>query len=231
MSDVSQGPGWWVASDGKWYPPQATPGTVTPPLSQPVPGQAPAPKKRGRGCLYGVLGVLALIVIIIVIAALTGNGDKSPNGASPTTLESTSAPGNTTAPGSPGARYKIGDTAKTGDFEVTVYGAKDPQPSTSQFSTPSSGSHFVSADVQITNPGTAQRSFSSLLGFHLLDSVNRQYDENITSGVTPGAPEGEIAGGQSIRGFVVFEVPDGTTGLKLRVQGGLTAAGAVFSLQ
>jgi hypothetical protein len=21
MSDVSQGPGWWQASDGKWYPP------------------------------------------------------------------------------------------------------------------------------------------------------------------------------------------------------------------
>jgi hypothetical protein len=21
MSDVSHGPGWWVASDGKWYPP------------------------------------------------------------------------------------------------------------------------------------------------------------------------------------------------------------------
>lgn len=27
MSDVSQGPGWWQASDGKWYPPKMTPGT------------------------------------------------------------------------------------------------------------------------------------------------------------------------------------------------------------
>lgn len=25
MSDVSQGPGWWIASDGKWYPPQPPP--------------------------------------------------------------------------------------------------------------------------------------------------------------------------------------------------------------
>jgi Domain of unknown function (DUF4190) len=23
MSDTSQGPGWWLASDGKWYPPEA----------------------------------------------------------------------------------------------------------------------------------------------------------------------------------------------------------------
>ncbi|MCL4448270.1 MAG: DUF4282 domain-containing protein [Actinobacteria bacterium] len=25
MSDVSQGPGWWQAADGKWYPPEAHP--------------------------------------------------------------------------------------------------------------------------------------------------------------------------------------------------------------
>ena len=25
MSDVSQGPGWWIASDGQWYPPELHP--------------------------------------------------------------------------------------------------------------------------------------------------------------------------------------------------------------
>ncbi len=30
MSDASQGPGWWLASDGKWYPPELWTG---PPLS------------------------------------------------------------------------------------------------------------------------------------------------------------------------------------------------------
>ena len=30
MSDVSQGPGWWLASDGKWYSPQQSPGVVDP---------------------------------------------------------------------------------------------------------------------------------------------------------------------------------------------------------
>ena len=39
------------------------------------------------------------------------------------------------------------------------------------------------------------------------------------AGLTPGAPEGTIASGQSVRGFVAFEVPNGATGLKLRVQG------------
>jgi hypothetical protein len=27
-ADASQGPGWWQASDGKWYPPEAQPGTA-----------------------------------------------------------------------------------------------------------------------------------------------------------------------------------------------------------
>ena len=31
MSDVSQGPGWWQASDGKWYSPEQAPGYQAPP--------------------------------------------------------------------------------------------------------------------------------------------------------------------------------------------------------
>ena len=37
MSDRSEGPGWWIASDGKWYPPELhpsvrdTPDAVAPP--------------------------------------------------------------------------------------------------------------------------------------------------------------------------------------------------------
>jgi hypothetical protein len=37
MSDQSQGPGWWMASDGKWYPPETHP-DYTPPPPPPPPG-------------------------------------------------------------------------------------------------------------------------------------------------------------------------------------------------
>ena len=36
MSDQAQGPGWWQASDGNWYPPQAAPQPL-PPTTQGVP--------------------------------------------------------------------------------------------------------------------------------------------------------------------------------------------------
>ena len=42
MSDVSQGPGWWIASDGKWYPPQQHPDYRPPAPPQP-PTQAAQP--------------------------------------------------------------------------------------------------------------------------------------------------------------------------------------------
>lgn len=48
MSDTSQGPGWWLASDGKWYPPELWTGPATtgpaaqgPPNSYPVQGGVP----------------------------------------------------------------------------------------------------------------------------------------------------------------------------------------------
>jgi hypothetical protein len=92
VSDSSQGSGWWLASDGKWYPPQAaapaaptapTAGTapagatVTAPVGtappgaipgQAVPGQAPpvAPSSSGRGCLMAVLIGLAVIFVLAV---------------------------------------------------------------------------------------------------------------------------------------------------------------------
>ena len=45
MSDVSQGPGWWLASDGKWYPPQQAPQQT---IAPPQPAAAPAPGGADR---------------------------------------------------------------------------------------------------------------------------------------------------------------------------------------
>ena len=53
MSETSQGPGWWMASDGRWYPPELHPGSVppapVPPLpdygfSTPPPARKPGPR-------------------------------------------------------------------------------------------------------------------------------------------------------------------------------------------
>jgi len=43
MSDTSQGPGWWLASDGRWYPPHLY---SSPAESPPIPSSWPAPDDR-----------------------------------------------------------------------------------------------------------------------------------------------------------------------------------------
>ncbi|WP_421119961.1 DUF4190 domain-containing protein [Aquihabitans daechungensis] len=55
MSDVSQGPGWWQASDGRWYPPTAKPGTAASvPERAPMPGyRPPAVPPTGPPSPYG----------------------------------------------------------------------------------------------------------------------------------------------------------------------------------
>lgn len=49
MSDVQQGPGWWQASDGKWYPPESRPqpAPLPPPIAPPLPGIQAQPPRRG----------------------------------------------------------------------------------------------------------------------------------------------------------------------------------------
>jgi hypothetical protein len=41
MSDTPQGPGWWLASDGKFYPPESAPGGAAAP-GDPAPGSSPS---------------------------------------------------------------------------------------------------------------------------------------------------------------------------------------------
>lgn len=46
MSETSQGEGWWLASDGKWYPPQSQPPPV---VTAPAPAYRPMdPSRPGK---------------------------------------------------------------------------------------------------------------------------------------------------------------------------------------
>lgn len=81
MSDVSQGPGWWQASDGKWYPPDQTPGGAP---QVPGPGVPGSPGGGGvpaashgplaewpQRVIALLLDVVFLIPLMIVYAIMT----------------------------------------------------------------------------------------------------------------------------------------------------------------
>jgi hypothetical protein len=57
MSDTSQGPGWWLASDGKWYPPELwTGGPGTGPPGSPAGSGGNAQLESGGTPAYGYGG-------------------------------------------------------------------------------------------------------------------------------------------------------------------------------
>lgn len=87
MSDTSQGPGWWQASDGKWYPPEQASGSAPQAQQawQPGPGQPgfdPNQKSKLTAGLLGIflggfgvhrfyLGYTQIGIIQIVVTVLT----------------------------------------------------------------------------------------------------------------------------------------------------------------
>ena len=101
-AETSQGPGWWQASDGKWYPPEQTP--AVPATPQPTPAApatptAPPPSSDTKGpgffsrlfdvsmtsfitpSIIKVLFVLGIVVISIVSLVLLIAGAQADGGA------------------------------------------------------------------------------------------------------------------------------------------------------
>jgi hypothetical protein len=71
MSDSSQGPGWWQASDGRWYPPQSHPdqqATPAPTYGAPPPAAygAPVATKSGMPGWVKALLILGGILVLLV---------------------------------------------------------------------------------------------------------------------------------------------------------------------
>ncbi len=68
--DTPSGPGWWQASDGKWYPPEAAPAAPPPPSARP----ASSP-------LMPIVMIAAVVVLVAGVAlalfgAITGGVDE-----------------------------------------------------------------------------------------------------------------------------------------------------------
>ena len=67
MSNVSQGPGWWQASDDRWYPPEAQPGGSTPAGAGPYGRGAPGAGSLLLNIIWLVLSGFWLALVYSVV--------------------------------------------------------------------------------------------------------------------------------------------------------------------
>ncbi|MGK2947124.1 MAG: hypothetical protein ACSLFP_00995 [Acidimicrobiales bacterium] len=118
MSDQQQGPGWWLASDGKWYPPEQAAGASGPPPTDPTAPMAPVPpgppptdgSSSGNRTGLIVAGVLVVIALIAAAVLLLGGDDddgddiaaSTTTTAEPESTTTTGADDTTTTTGSDG---------------------------------------------------------------------------------------------------------------------------------
>lgn len=171
MSEQSQGPGWWRASDGRWYPPETHPGYRPPepppplepppppqrqePQGEPEPASRPRPpafrppsRRRQKGSLWQRFRALprwvqiaSWVVFVVIVIAAAA----SPN---PDDKEVTSGTSPTTAEAADPAESDttVGSTIQT---STTAAGPR---------STFGAGTHRVGSDIA---PGTYRNSGGS----------------------------------------------------------------------
>ncbi|MCP4306414.1 MAG: hypothetical protein GY788_16420 [bacterium] len=149
MSDVSQGDGWWKASDDKWYPPEQRPSASGGDQGSPAPSQAMSSDEEASGFpwLSWQVAVLLLGGLLLGAAlglALGGNdGDSetatttakltepsstttsadATTSSSTTTMTTTTITTTTTPASGEGSRtdpLPLGTTVPVGEWEVAV---------------------------------------------------------------------------------------------------------------
>lgn len=71
MSDTSQGPGWWQASDGKWYPPEQAPTAAAPVAGVPA-GDLADWGIRAIAILIDWVMMMAIVIVGFILAVILG---------------------------------------------------------------------------------------------------------------------------------------------------------------
>lgn len=76
MSDTSQGDGWWLASDGKWYPPTSAPASASPTPLPYVPAGLPTANEAIWSLILGIGSFFLCGIFMGIPAIILGNNAK-----------------------------------------------------------------------------------------------------------------------------------------------------------
>jgi Domain of unknown function (DUF4352) len=153
---------------------------------------------------YCILFPLLLIATVI----LACGESSSPGGSSPSENSTSTQPAT--------GHLKIGQSAKVGEWQITVNAVKTSPGS--DFNKPKAGNVFLLIDVTMKNISNQQQVATSLGQFKLRNQAGEELPIVIVTDVSP-APNGNVAAGSQVKGTLAYEVPKETHTFTLEVTG------------
>lgn len=156
---------------------------------------------------HKVLTVIGVLVLLGVIISASGSKSDTATKVGDNKTE-TSTTEQTV--------FKVGDVISFDNKKVTVTSIERNWNSGNEFIAPSSGKEFVKVQVSIENNSNDQISYNTF-DWKIQDSKGViQSAASVTYTVDGALNSGELAKNGKVAGFIVFEVPNGDTGLTLQ---------------
>ena len=258
MSDTSQGPGWWQATDGKWYPPETAPGGYPPPAGpqagpgQTAPGNGPGAPTQRHVLRWVIVGA---VVVAVIAAASSSSGTHASNtsgtGSPPTTGATSPSTSAATPPSSPagGAHTaataappttqasQVGSTVKDGDFAFVVHGVSCGASAAAAVNpdgigeTVPAGAQECLVTMSVTDDkGNAQTFFAE--NQYAFDAAGHKFsaDSNGAIYLSGANDDTQVNPGITVSAIVPFQIPAGDQIVSLELHDSAFSGGVTVHL-
>ncbi len=148
--------------------------------------------------------------LAVALVVFGGCGDEGETASSK--VGGPAAP--TTSIGLAAGTYRVGDVVKFGTAEVTVHSVQDPFDPGKPASQAPAGSRLLALDAEVKNVSKDPQPFSGFAQFQVKDSTDKTFNA-VPLPTTFPTLGGETQPGTSRRGLVAFQIPEGSTDLKV----------------
>lgn len=152
--------------------------------------------------------------VLIVLVLITIGATSAPKETATKANDSNGS--QTQSSGESSTVFKPGDTIEFDGKKVTVTSPERNWNSGNEYITPNSGNEFIKVQVAIENNSNNEASYNTF-DWKMQDSKGVIKDVASVAFTVDGAlSSGQLAPKGKVAGFLVFEVPNGDTGLTLR---------------
>lgn len=173
----------------------------------------PTPKKKKKGCITAVIIVAVIVVLIIILIQSCGNRDT------PTLVTSSSSGTATVSSEIAKTTFKVGETAKYNDVEMTV--TKVAKVKSGDYSVPKEGNEYVVVSVKYKNDSSENVSYNPY-DFKMKNSKGQITSNTYASDITKNQLDsGDLAPNGEVEGEIIYEEPKDDNGLVLQYTGNI----------